>query len=198
MTSDRSNGWEEVAPDFIESNLGSIVGVSTIEAWARTLPPGASILNLGCGPGSPRDAVLIEAGFTLHGIDASPSLVQSFSNRFPNTDVICEPAEESTFFGRTFDAVFSWGLLFLLLPDAQRAVIRRVPDALKTGGRFLFTAPKQICMWNDASTGRLSYSLGAQEYKALLADAGMELIGEYTDEGDNYYYDSIKTQAPSI
>jgi len=192
MPSDRSNGWEEVASEFIESSWLSTVGVTTIEAWARTLPRAASILNLGCGPGSPRDAVLVNSDFTVYAVDSSPSLVRSFSNRFPGAKVICEPVEESTFFGRTFDAVFSWGLLFLLLPETQRLVIRRVPDALKTGGRFLFTAPKQVCMWNDLSTGRLSYSLGAKEYRSLLTEAGMKLIGEYTDEGENHYYDAAR------
>lgn len=189
---DQTNGWEGVAKDFIENSWRSNVGVPIIDAWTRTLPPGASIINLGCGPGCPRDAVLFDAGFAVYGIDASPSMVRAFSSRFPNAKVICEPAESSTFFGQTFDAVFSSGLVFLLEPEIQRIVIRRVPDALKSGGRFLFTAPTQVATWNDLSTGRLSFSLGEQEYKSLLSDAGLTVVAEYMDEGENHYYDTIK------
>ena len=189
---DRSNGWEAVAKEFIENSRHSTTGVSTIKAWARTLPTGASVLDIGCGPGSPREAVLVEAGFAVHAIDASPSLVREFSNRFPNARAACEAVEESSFFEKTFDAVFAWGLIFLLPPETQRKVIHRVSEVLKSGGRFLFTAPAQTGTWNDVSTGRTSYSLGEKAYKSILADARLTLIGEYVDEGENHYYDATR------
>lgn len=191
---DRSNGWEAVAKEFIQNSRHSTVGVSTIEAWTRTLPPRASVLDIGCGPGSPREAVLVEAGFAVHAIDASPSLAREFSNRFPNAEVACEAVEESRFFDKTFDAVFAWGLLFLLPPETQRAVIHRISEVLKPGGRLLFTAPTQIDTWNDLSTGRTSFSLGEQAYRSILSDAGLTLVAEYIDEGENHYYDATKQE----
>ncbi|HET9713381.1 MAG TPA: class I SAM-dependent methyltransferase, partial [Pyrinomonadaceae bacterium] len=168
------------------------VGVNTIKAWARTLPRGAVILDIGCGPGSPREAVLVEAGFAVHAIDASPSLLREFSNRFPNAKVLCEAVEESSFFGKTFDAVFAWGLIFLLPPETQCAVIHSVSNVLKSGGRFLFTAPTQTDTWNDLSTGRTSFSLGEQAYRSIMASARLTLVNEYVDEGENHYYDATK------
>ena len=46
-------------------------------------------------------------------------------------------------------------------------------------------------------TGRESLSLGAEEYKAVLSDAGLTLIGEHEDEGANHYYDTCHSRAPS-
>ena len=181
-----------MAKEFIENSRYSPIGVGTIKTWARTLPPGASVLDIGCGPGSPREAVLIEAGFAVHAIDASPTLAREFANRFLNAKVACEAVEESRFFDKTFDAVFAWGLIFLLLPETQRAVIHRVSDVLKIGGRFLFTAPTQTGTWNDLSTGRTSFSLGEQAYRSILNDAGLTLVAEYMDEGENHYYDATK------
>src|SRR5262245_8696979 len=57
---DRSNGWEAVAPGFIGSRKRSSIGVTTVRAWARSLPTGASILDLGCGSGVPISRALLE------------------------------------------------------------------------------------------------------------------------------------------
>ena len=63
---------------------------------------------------------LAEAGFDVHGVDASPAMVAGFRHRLPKGRTECCAVEESTFFHRTFDGVMSWGLMFLLAPDAQR------------------------------------------------------------------------------
>ena len=41
-------------------------------------------------------------------------------------------------------------------------------------------------------TGRESRSLGASTYSTILADAGLTLVGNYTDEGQSYYYDAVR------
>lgn len=82
--------------------------------------------------------------------------------------------------------------MFLLSEDAQREVIRRAASALNLGGRFLFTSPKQSDTWADAVTGRPSVSLGADIYRSLLSRVNLDVIVEYVDEGENYYYDAVK------
>ena len=69
-------------------------------------------------------------------------MVAAFRERFPHVPVEHNTVEASEFFGRTFDGVLAWGLLFLLEPAAQALVIEKVAGALNPGGRFLFTAPK--------------------------------------------------------
>lgn len=187
---DRSNGWEAVAPWFVRYSRTSTIGVRTLQAWAGCLPVGAAVLDLGCGPGSPRSDVLHDAGFDVFAIDAAPTLAASYAARYPRAPVACEPAEDSTLFGSTFDAVLAWGLVFLLPAETQRRVIHRVARALKPGGRFLFTAPAQVCTWSDASTGRPSWSIGREAYAALLSEAGLTLLAEQNDEGDNHYYEA--------
>jgi 2-polyprenyl-3-methyl-5-hydroxy-6-metoxy-1,4-benzoquinol methylase len=126
---DPSNGYEAVASKFMERRGQSSIGVATILRWARTLPPGASILDLGCGHGVPLSMALIDDGFIIHGIDASPTLTAAFRSRFPHARVTCEAVEGSSFFGRTFEGVLAVGLIFLLPADAQRDLIRRVAQA---------------------------------------------------------------------
>lgn len=189
---DWSNGYETLSEIFIESRIRSNVGAGTIRAWAQTLPRGSTILDVGCGGGTPVSQILIDLGFEVYGLDASARMVKAFSQRFPQAQVVCEPVETSSFFLRWFDAVVSWGLFFLLPAETQRTLISKVANALKPGGRFLFTAPVQTCTWNDVLTGLLSQSLGQEAYYDALSTAGFRLIGEFDDEGGNHYYDAEK------
>lgn len=192
---DPSNGYEAVAREFIRLREQSIIGRATVRSWARSLRPGAAILDLGCGSGVPISAALYDDGFTLFGIDASASLTAAFRQRLPEAEVACEALETSSFFGRTFDGVIAIGVMFLLPADAQQRLIHKVAGALNPGGSLLFTSPTQVCTWNDILTGRTSRSLGAESYKATCAAAGLSLAGEYEDEGENHYYEVRRMHA---
>ena len=108
---DRSNGYERVAAEFLArrgSSHSAGIGVSSVRKWAKTLPPGASVIDLGCGPGLPLTEVLVAEGLNVFGVDAAPSFVEAFRHNLPNTPVVCEAVQDSTFFNRTFDGVLAW------------------------------------------------------------------------------------------
>jgi len=188
---DKSNGYEDVAEHFMAARNPRI-GAATVRAWSRGLGPGSSILDLGCGHGVPISQVLIEEGFDVYGLDASEKLIRAFRERFPGAHAECSAAEDSEFFGRTFDAVVACGLMFLLEPDVQLKVIRKIGGALNPGGQFLFTAAREAVRWNDSLTGRESVSLGAEHYREILLAEGLVLVGEQVDEGQNHYYFASK------
>jgi 2-polyprenyl-3-methyl-5-hydroxy-6-metoxy-1,4-benzoquinol methylase len=185
--SDKSSGYEEVANLFM-SERDSLTGVSTVRQWSGTLARGSSVLDLGCGHGVPLSQALIEDGFAVYGVDASATLMESFRKRFPGAHGECSAVEDSAFFRRTFDAVVAVGLMFLLRPDVQCLLIRKVKQALNSNGQFLFTSPKEKCIWQDILTHRESVSLGAHRYREVLQAEGLILIGEMSDEGSNHYY----------
>jgi SAM-dependent methyltransferase len=186
---DRSNGYEGIAPEFLAARSASI-GVKEVRNWARTLPRGASVIDLGCGSGLPLTEVLVAEGLDVFAVDAAPTLVEVFRRNFPNTPIACEAVQDSKFFQRTFDAVLAWGLIFLLAPDEQRRLIQRFADILVPGGCLLFTSPAAPLVWKDAMTGRESRSLGGEEYRTLLSECGFAVTSEYEDEGQNHYFDA--------
>ena len=195
--SDASNGYDGIAAEFIAGRGSSktrdiAVGVRVVRAWAKTLKPGGAVLDLGCGPGDPMTRVLFDAGLAVYAVDASPRMVAEFRTRFPAVPIECNSVEQSNFFGRAFDGVIAWGLLFLLEPDAQVQLIDKVARILSAHGRFLFTASGEPCEWNDAMTGQPSVSLGAETYRRLLKMSGLALIDETEDEGQNHYYVALK------
>ncbi len=189
---DRSNGYENIAAQFLAARAAGI-GVTTVRKWARTLPPGAAVIDLGCGSGIPITQILVTEGLNVWAVDASPSFVLAFQQNLPSTPVACEAVEDSAFFGRTFDAALAWGLLFLLSPEQQQLLLQRIAHSLNPRGRLLFTAPAQPVLWNDVMTGLESRSLGAEEYKTQLHSLGLSLLNEHEDEGQNHYYEAIKS-----
>lgn len=193
MSDDGSNGYDGIADSYVAGRgtrprVGDAIGAAVVRAWAESFPRGASVLDLGCGPGEPSTRILQEAGLACYAVDASAKMVAAFRARFPGVPVAHESVEASTFFDRSFDGVLAWGLLFLLEPAAQALVIAKVARALNPGGRFLFTAPHAPHEWRDAMTDRPSRSLGAQTYEQLLRAAGLECRAEAQDEGENHYY----------
>jgi 2-polyprenyl-3-methyl-5-hydroxy-6-metoxy-1,4-benzoquinol methylase len=191
---DKSNGYEDNAATFIRCRSKGIdgVGAPSVRLWARSLPLNATVLDIGCGTGDPISKALVNEGLTVYGIDASPSMVQIFRQKFPNSPVACEAMEDSAFFNRQFDAIIAWGLMFLLPEEIQEMVIQKIAKALYAGGKLLFTAPSQKMKWHDAITERESKSLGAERYNELLNASGLALIEEFEDEGENHYYHASK------
>jgi SAM-dependent methyltransferase len=189
---DRSNGYERVAVEFLAcrgSCRSTGVGVNAVRKWARTLPHGAAVIDLGCGPGFPITEVLVSEGLNTFGVDAAPSFVEAFRRNLPNTPIVCQAVQESRFFDRTFDGVLAWGLMFLLSREDQECLIRRIAEVLAPGGRLLFTSPAEPLVWNDGMTGLESRSLGAEEYRKQLSAVGLSIALEYEDEGQNHYFD---------
>jgi SAM-dependent methyltransferase len=191
MDTDPSAGWNDVADEFVA--VRSRIGADTVRDWSRSLGRGASILDIGCGSGFPVTVTLVEEGFSVSAVDASPKLLAAFRNRFPYIEAVCEPAETSSFFGRTFDGAVAIGLIFLLPAASQSRLIENVAVALKPGAKFLFSAPREACAWADLLTGRNSVSLGLEAYTDILESAGFLLGGTSLDEGGNHYFNAVRS-----
>lgn len=190
MTPDNSHGWDAVADAFMAARSG--VGADIVSRWAEQLPAGAAVVDIGCGFGEPVTRTLVEAGLKVWGVDASPNLLAEYQRRFPDCPVACEAAEQSDLFGLRFDGAVAVGLLFLVPDGDQRRLIGRVAEALKPGGRFLFSAPRQACEWTDVLTDRPSRSLGEEAYRQALDAAGLALVSQSTDAGGNHYFEARK------
>lgn len=191
---DSSNGWEAIANEFMAIANWDI-GADIVANWTNSFRAGQSILDVGCGFGGSYTQSLIDKGVKVYGIDASKTLLKEYQKRFPGVLVKRESAENSSFFDKKFDGALSVGLVFLLSSEDQIIILQKLANALKEKGRFLFTSPYQICEWDDLLTGKKSQSLGREAYIKILQNHGASLVGEYTDEGGNHYYDFQKESA---
>jgi predicted RNA methylase len=55
--------------------------------WARTLPSGAAVIDLGCGPGFPITEVLVSGSLNVYAVDASPSFVEAFRRNLTRSGI---------------------------------------------------------------------------------------------------------------
>ncbi|CUS35216.1 class I SAM-dependent methyltransferase [Candidatus Nitrospira nitrificans] len=189
---DAGRFYEMQALKYLDARDRSRVGVEIVEHWARSLPFGASVIEIACGGGYPITQVLVESGLAVWAIDTSPTLLRQFRLRFPTVPTQCASALNSDYFGRTFEAVISIGLVFLLREDEQLAFIRRVSEILEPRGHFLFTAPVETGTWQDVTTGLECWSLGRIAYTRALERVGLRVIRTHVDEGENNYYEAEK------
>jgi trans-aconitate methyltransferase len=94
---------------------------------------GERILDIGCGTGQLTKSIA-DSGATVTGIDASPSMIESAGNNFPDIEFLVADAARFSF-AEPFDAVFSNAALHWV----KRAEdgVRCIAAALKGGGRFV-------------------------------------------------------------
>ncbi len=166
------------------------IGVPEVARLQKLLPSNAEVLDLGCGTGLPITRALVDMGFSVYGIDSSQEMVRQFRQNLPGVPVLCEPAQRSDLFGKSFDAVVSWGMLYHLDPDDQALIIEKVAERLKTGGVFLFTSGDREGVVEGEMHG-VSFryiSLGSDQYRKLLEKAGLTVVDEQFDPYDNYLY----------
>jgi SAM-dependent methyltransferase len=123
------------------SNGASPETTSTYGAWldelAVRIPPGARVLDLGCGAGVPAALDLMQRGFNVTGVDISEVQVERAQRLVPSAAFVCadmtcwEPPQES------FDAIISlYALIHVPLED-QQALFPRLRRWLVDGGYLL-------------------------------------------------------------
>jgi trans-aconitate methyltransferase len=144
-------------------------------------------LDVGCGSGGRIITALLDAGFQVTGLDASPAMIKLAAARHPGSHFvhadICEwePPEE-------YDAIVAWDSIFHVPYVAQRQVLARLCGALASGGVILFTAGGVDGEISGEMHGRNFYysSLAEEEYLRILKDRGCKCIllerDQYPDE----------------
>jgi SAM-dependent methyltransferase len=98
------------------------------------LPPGARVLDLGCGSGLPTAVQLVEAGFEVVGTDESGRMLDLARERAPGAVFIQRDMRDLGEDLGTFDAAVSFfSLLMLPRMDIER-VLASLPDRLTDSG----------------------------------------------------------------
>lgn len=154
-----------------------------IDRFAALLPPGGSVLDIGCGAGEPIAGALIRAGFAVTGVDASAPLLALCRERHPGQDWI-EGDMRRLDLGRRFDGLIAWDSFFHLDHDAQRAMFPRFAAHAAPGAPLLFTSGPShgVALGSYAGETLFHASLDPTEYRALLARSGFAVLDHVAED----------------
>mgnify|MGYP004702341239 CR=1 FL=1 len=101
-------------------------------------PPGATILDLGCGTGRPMAEYIVGQGRRVLGVDESEVMLAIARKRLPSEQWVLSPMEtyEPTM---AYQGALLWDSLFHVPRTAHEPIIRKVVRGLPSGGRFMLT-----------------------------------------------------------
>ena len=188
----------DLIADWYASERGDQTGVPEALALVKTLPPGARVLDIGCGNGLPITKALVAADVQVVGIDSAAKMLARFRLNLPATHAVRAVAQTLPFADATFDGAVAWGVMFHLPQAEAIKVIASVARVLKPGGSFLFTAGDvlddsgdHIGIMNGVAFHYYSFTIDG--YRRVLVDHGLHLVDFHKDKGGNGYYLAAKS-----
>jgi SAM-dependent methyltransferase len=161
-------------------------GRELIEVLKQYLPPGATVLELGMGPG--KDLDLLSETFQATGSDVSPLFLARYRAAHPDADLLLlDAATLDT--QRRFDGIYSNKVLMHLTRDEVRMSLRRQAEILTDGGVALHSfwygdeeeefSGLRFVQYTEASFAEV---VGA-EFEILEVERYAEM-----EEGDSVYF----------
>jgi ubiquinone/menaquinone biosynthesis C-methylase UbiE len=98
------------------------------------LPPGARVLDLGCGTGVPTAGMLVESGLEVIGVDVSTEMLTLARRNVPSGRFVAMDVLQLDSSLGDFDAVVAFFSLLMLRRSEIPPVIRRIRAVLRPGG----------------------------------------------------------------
>jgi len=165
--------YERHARAYDQDRDKSLQERAWLDRFLTWVPPGGTVLDIGCGSGEPIARYLIELGFEVTGVDASPSMVKLCRERFPTSEWLLADMRKLELPGR-FDGVLAWDSFFHLDMDAQREMFSRFACYARRGAPLMFTSGTEEGESVGCYRGEPLYhaSLHSVEYGRLLTTAG--------------------------
>ena len=159
--------------------------------FLAALPEGGRrVLDLGCGPGVPIAAHLIAEGCELTGVDGAAGQIEAArahfpAERWPGHRWLVADMRALPELGR-FHGVIAWHSFFHLTPEDQRPMFATFARLALPGAALMFTSGPRLGEAIGSFAGQPLYhgSLDSAEYRALLAEAGFEVLRHVEEDAE--------------
>jgi 2-polyprenyl-3-methyl-5-hydroxy-6-metoxy-1,4-benzoquinol methylase len=177
--------YQRHATDWDRDRGRSLFEKPWFDRFLALLPPGASVLDIGCGAGEPIARYLIERGCHLTGIDSSSALIGMCRDRFPVQEwVVADMRGLSS--DRRFDGILAWDSFFHLSPADQRRMFPIFRRHARPQAALMFTSGLSHGEAIGTFKGEPLYhgSLDEAEYRSLLVQNGFEVVSYVAEDPD--------------
>jgi SAM-dependent methyltransferase len=172
------SGYDAIAAEYAVAG-GNDKRDRWVAGLARWLPPGAHVLDLGCGPG--REAATLSArGVAVTGVDFSAASVALAGRRAPGAEFVCADMSRLRLPPGRFDAVLAFYSLIHLPRREQAPLIERIRGWLRPGGVFLVNVAARpfgaIVQASWLGAPMFWSSIGAEEAMRVVQAAGFRVL----------------------
>jgi SAM-dependent methyltransferase len=175
--------YERVAARFDARRTRLFFERGWLERFLAALPPGASVLDLGCGAGEPIARHLIARGCRVTGVDSAPTMIAICRRRFPAHAWRVGDMRRLAL-ARRFDGLVAWDSFFHLDPRGQRKAVAVFARHARPGAALLFTSGPAAgeAIGRAADAPIYHASLDADAYRALLAAHGFAVVAHAAND----------------
>lgn len=135
------NSYDQIAEQWHSNDRGQaylnrVLGY--VDLVLAGLPPGARVLDLGCGTGQPIAKHIVKRGFRVVGVDQSAKMLEIARKGIPEGefvqgDMIAVALEQG------FAGAVAWDSIFHLQREHHSAIYCKLAKALAPGARILLS-----------------------------------------------------------
>jgi SAM-dependent methyltransferase len=174
-------GYDMMAEQYLATkDPEDPLALAALEDLAPVVPPGAAVLDLGCGAGVPVTRWLAGRGFAVTGVDVSARQLELARSNVPDGTFIKADMTGLAFDPETFDAVVAFHSIIHVPRNEHPALLARIHRWLKPGGVFLATMTVtdyegQDDDWEGWGAPMVWSHYDQDTNVAMLREAGFEL-----------------------
>lgn len=184
-------GYDRIAEHYLEwvETDRSTTRLRYTQMLLDALPPGAEVLDLGCGAGGPTTKALAER-FQITGVDISPRSVALARQNVPGARFLQADMAHLDFPAGSFDGVAAFYSVIHVPRDQQGALFSRIASWLRPGGLLVATMgtrSRKVDYGDDFLGVPMFWStFDSETNKGLVEGAGLEIAQarEETEEED--------------
>jgi SAM-dependent methyltransferase len=175
--------YQRRAREWDEARGRSLIERGWLDRFTALLPPGGSVLDIGCGSGEPIAHHLIDQEFVATGVDSAPAMIDLCRSRFPSSAWLVADMRQLAL-GRRFDGLLAWDSFFHLPPEQQRAMFPIFAGHAAASAALMFTSGPSFGEAIGTFEGEPLYhgSLDPAEYRALLNAQGFEVVAHVAED----------------
>ena len=175
-------GYDRVAEPYLATkDPEDPLVLAALEKMSQHLPPGAAVLDLGCGAGVPATRWLAERGFAVTGVDLSGKQLDLARRTVPAATFIKADMTRLDFGSGTFDAVVAFHSIIHVPRGEHPALIAAVHRWLGPGGLFMATLTVTDYEGEDGDWEGWGAAMRWSHYDAetnrkMLREAGFDIL----------------------
>ena len=175
--------YQRRAREYDEARGRSLFERGWLDRFTALLPPGGSVLDIGCGCGEPIARHLIDQQFAVTGVDSAPAMIELCRSRLHSGTWLVADMRTLAL-ERSFDGLIAWDSFFHLRPEDQRAMFPVFAAHAAPNAALMFTSGPSFGEAIGSFEGEPLYhgSLDPAEYRALLDAQGFEVVAHIADD----------------